>query len=79
MEGEHFEEVLSFVKAKITKNDTMFRKAIALEQRLEVTFYLSTGNSFSTIALLFIRLQASTVCSIIFETCSAIWEEMKDW
>lgn len=78
MDVEHFEEVFSFVKDIITKNDTLFRKAIALEQRLAVTlYYPSTGNSFSTIALLF-RLEASTVRSIIFETCSAIWEEMKD-
>ena len=39
-------------------------------------YYLSTGDGFSTIALLFM-LGASTVRSIIFETCSAIWDEMK--
>ena len=77
MDVEHFQEVLSLVKDRITKNDTLFRKAIVPEQRLAVTlYYLSTGDSFSTIALLF-RLGASTVRSIIFETCSAIWDEMK--
>ena len=58
----------AYLKYKLSKK---------VKQRLAVTLcYLSTGDGFSFIALLFM-LGASTVRSIIFETCSTICDEMK--
>ena len=73
MDLETFNEILDMVGPSITKQDTFFRKAISPDQRLGVTlYYLATGDSFPTIALLF-RLGRSTTRAIIFETCHAIW------
>lgn len=73
MDKDSFKEILEYVKEEIKKQDTFFRKAICVEQRLTITlFYLSTGDSFKTLAILF-RLGRSTVREIVFETCQAIW------
>lgn len=73
-----FDEVLLHVRHAIEKQDTRFRKAISPEQRLCLTlFYLASGDTFKTLAILF-RLGQSTVRSIIFDTCKAIWDCMKD-
>lgn len=78
MDAACFDEMLGYVRAAIEKNDTIFRKAICVEQRLTLTlFYLSSGDSFKTLAILF-RLGQSTVRSIIFETCEAIWTHMRE-
>ena len=78
MNSDLFKELLSIVEISIAKKDTFFRKSIPAEQRLSLTiFYLSTGDSFKTISILF-RIGQSTVRSIVFETCQAIWENMKD-
>ena len=74
MDTECFAEILTAIRDRITKKDTFFRKAISAEQRLAVTlYYLSTGDSFSTVALLF-RLGTSTVRELVFATCEAIWD-----
>ena len=77
MDAGCFNELLGYVREAITKNDTVFRKAICVEQRLTLTlFYLSSGDSFKTLSILF-RLGQSTVRAIIFETCEAIWTHMR--
>lgn len=78
MDATCFDELLGYVRGAIEKKDTLFRKAICAEQRLTLTlFYLSTGDSFKTLSIMF-RLGQSTVRSIIFETSNAIWEHMRE-
>lgn len=73
---EVFDQILTVVRPAIEKQDTQLRPAIPPEQRLCVTlFYLSTGDSFRTIALFF-RMGESTVRSIVYDTCRGIWDTM---
>lgn len=75
---ESFEYILAQIKHVITKQDTQMRKAIDPGQRLAVTLmYLATGDSFKTLSLFF-RIGESTLRGIVYETCKAIWDVMKD-
>jgi hypothetical protein len=78
MDVATFDELLGYVHEAIQKEDTLFRKAITPEQRLYLTlFYLATGDSFKTLAILF-RIGESTARGIVYETCMCIWTCMKD-
>ena len=78
MDENSFTEVLEYIKNDIEKQNTTYRKAICVEQRLTITlFYLSTGDSFKTLAILF-RLGRSTIMAIVFETCQAIWTCLRE-
>ncbi|CAH2088993.1 unnamed protein product [Euphydryas editha] len=69
-----FNELVQIMQPYIKREDTLFRKAIGVEEKLMVTMrYLATGDSFKTIAESF-RLGYTTVQEIIHTTCPALWE-----
>ena len=70
------DHLLSMIKDKIQKRDTVMRKSIDPATRLYVTLhYLATGSSHATIGFHY-ALGRSTVTSIIFDTCQAIWSQL---
>jgi len=72
-----FDHILALIQQDITKQDTRLRQAIPANQRLAVTLlYLSTGDSFRSIALLF-RIGESTAQEIVYETCKALWARLQ--
>nr|XP_021186521.2 uncharacterized protein LOC110373544 [Helicoverpa armigera] len=74
MSQNRFDDLLQIMKPLIEKQDTFFRKAINVEERLMVTIrFLATGDSFKTIAESF-RLGYTTVQEIVHTTCVALWE-----
>ncbi|KAI7806549.1 hypothetical protein IRJ41_007875 [Triplophysa rosa] len=77
MSVAQFDALLAILKPHIKKKTTNFREPIDPEQRLAVCVYLSTGDSFTTIASSF-RLGISTVGMIVRETSDQIWLQLKD-
>ena len=72
---EIFQELLDIVGPKIVKN-YFIREPISANTRLQIVLrYLATGNCMKSLAYDF-RLGVSTVCSIINETCDAIWDAL---
>ena len=71
---ESFKYLLNVVAPIISKEDTRFRKAIPSAERLCLTLhYLAYGGSQQSLSFSF-RIAKSTICSIINETCKAIWK-----
>ena len=71
-----FDDILSYIVDDIEKQDTKFREVIPPEQQLAVTLmYLSTGDSWKSLALLF-RMGESTIRGIVYKVCGAIWKNM---
>ncbi|XP_015365127.1 PREDICTED: uncharacterized protein LOC107162643 isoform X2 [Diuraphis noxia] len=74
-----FNQLLTFIEPKMKKGDTRFRKSIPPNERLALTLrYLTTGDSFASLALLF-RISKASISSIITEVCTAIIEELQDY
>nr|XP_037289008.1 uncharacterized protein LOC119181833 [Rhipicephalus microplus] len=75
---EQFVQLLSLVGPRIQRQDTVMRRAISAETRLQVTLrYLASGESHHSLSRQF-RLGHSTVNDIIHETCNVIYEELKN-
>ena len=78
MDPSSFEKILNLIRTSITKTNTAMREAIPPEQRLAVTLiFLATGDSIKLIAMFF-RMGVSTVRKIVYATCTAIWQGLKD-
>ena len=76
MTPTRFDNLLSLVGPLITRQTTIMRAPVSAGERLAVTIrYLVTGDSMQTISFSY-RLGHSTVCGIIDDTCSAIWEAL---
>ena len=73
-----YEELLSFIAPKITKQRTNMRDPVGASERLGVTLrFLTTGDAQSTIAASF-RMSPSTITGIISEMCEALWISLKE-
>ncbi|XP_072306548.1 uncharacterized protein [Eucyclogobius newberryi] len=69
-----FDDLLSRVGARITYQDTNYRRSIPAAERLSICLrYLATGDSYRTIASSF-RVGVSTVASIVPDVAAAIWD-----
>ncbi|KAK7939069.1 hypothetical protein WMY93_002395 [Mugilogobius chulae] len=69
-----FDDLLSRVGARITLQDTNYRRSIPAAERLSICLrYLATGDSFRSIADSF-RVGVSTVCRIVPQVVAAIWD-----
>uniref|UniRef100_A0A3P9LIS6 DDE Tnp4 domain-containing protein n=1 Tax=Oryzias latipes TaxID=8090 RepID=A0A3P9LIS6_ORYLA len=69
-----FDDLLSRIGARITHQDTNYRRSISAAERLSVCLrYLATGDSYRTIATSY-RVGVSTVAIIIPEVLTAIWD-----
>lgn len=78
MTEDQFDILLQRVGPSITKRDTHMRKAITAETRLLITLrYLSTGDSYRSLMLLF-RVAHNTISTIVSSTCNAIFNALKD-
>lgn len=77
MSLETFEKLLSIIEPYITKQ-TVVRIPIPARTRLQITLrYLASGDSMTSISYAF-RIAHNTVSKIVPETCSAIWNSLKD-
>jgi len=78
MSSEDFEFLINLVGPKIQKNDTHFRRAIPVNERLAVTLrFLATGDSFTSLQYLF-RMSKQIISLIIKEVCKALIERVQD-
>ena len=78
MSPERFEHLLSLVGPIISKRNTHLRESISAEQRLVITLrFLSSGDAQQSLSYLF-RIVKTTVSNIISETCSAIYDQLKE-
>ena len=74
MSPESFKYLLNVVGPIISKEDTRFQKAIPSAERLCLTLhYLTYRGSQQSLSFSF-RITKSITCSIINETCKAIWD-----
>lgn len=77
MKADDFDCLLERVAPIIQKSDTRFRKCIKPAEKLAVTLrFLSTGDSYTTLMYMF-QMSKSSICNIIVETCSAIYDQLK--
>jgi hypothetical protein len=79
MSNSSFTELLNMVGPQIIKQDTVMRRAIPVEERLEVTLrFLATGRSFECLkfsAIIF----PNAISKIVAETCAAIISTLIDY
>lgn len=79
MKSTDFEVLLQKIGPQISKQDTMFRKAVPATERLMVTLrYLATGDSFTSLMYTF-KISKQLISKIIPEVCSAIIECLKEY
>ncbi|XP_040183523.1 protein ANTAGONIST OF LIKE HETEROCHROMATIN PROTEIN 1-like isoform X4 [Rana temporaria] len=78
MSIKSFDELLGLLSSRLQPMDTYFRNSIPPVERLIITLrYLSTGQSLASLHYAF-RVGKSTASYIVRDTCSAIWEVLKD-
>ncbi|XP_058628314.1 uncharacterized protein zgc:194221 [Onychostoma macrolepis] len=69
-----FDDLLSRVGGRISRQDTNYRRSIPPAERLSICLrYLTAGDSFRTIASSF-RVGVSTVCKVVSDVVTAIWD-----
>ncbi|XP_059915795.1 uncharacterized protein LOC132463544 [Gadus macrocephalus] len=69
-----FDDLLARVGARISRQDTNYRRSISAAERLSICLrFLASGDSFRTIANSF-QVGASTVASVISDVVTAIWD-----
>ena len=72
MKRETFNYLCDKLRPFITRQNTRFRRAISVEQRLAITLWcLATPCEYRTVSHLF-GVARSTVCEIVQDTCRAI-------
>jgi hypothetical protein len=72
MSVEKFDELLRLVESYISKTDTVMKTAIPARLKLEVTLrFLASGDSFSSLALLF-RIPPRTISRFLPETLLSV-------
>lgn len=72
MSADKFDELLDMVKGSIQKQDTIMRLALPARLKLQITLrYLATGDSLSSLSLLF-RVPPQSISSFLPEVLKAI-------
>jgi len=78
MSAEDFELLLNKIGSKISKQDTVFRPSIPIQERLAITLrFLATGDSYTSLMYLF-KVSKQLISNIIPEVCIAIIEALQE-
>lgn len=73
-----FEYLVSMIGHKIARQDTNFRKAIPVREKLAVTLrFLATGDSYTSLSYLF-KMSKSTISLFVPEVCEALIDLLKE-
>jgi len=79
MSPSEFEFLINLIGEKISKKDTLFRKAISIQERLAVTLrFLASGDSHVSL-LYFFKISKQAISCIAPEVCEALVEKLKDY
>lgn len=74
-----FENILGMIASSIVKQNTKFRDALPVQERLAVTLrYLTSDDSFVSLSYLF-RISNQSVSCIVPDVCEAIVYALKDY
>lgn len=74
MSAEDFELLLNKIGPKISKQDTVFRPSIPIQERFAITLrFLATGDSYTSLMYLF-KVSKQLISRIVPEVCVAIIE-----
>lgn len=80
MNNSDFENILSKIAPVIIKQDTKFRPAISVSQRLAVTLrFLATGDSYVSLGHLFKISKQAISADIVPEVCDALTIALRDY
>ncbi|XP_076545680.1 uncharacterized protein LOC143305535 [Osmia lignaria lignaria] len=78
MSPTDFEWLIKLIGPKIKRNDTHWRKAISVQERLAVTIrFLETGDSFTSLQYLS-KISKQLISTIVPEVCEALIEGIKE-
>lgn len=78
MSKADFDYLLNLVAPRITKEETVMRKAIPAGEKLCLTLrYLATGETFSSLQYMF-RIPKNTISKFIIDVCEAIYDVLKE-
>lgn len=78
MSAEDFEFLLNKIGSKISKQDTVFRPSIPIEERFAITLrFLATGDSYTSLMYLF-KVSKQLISRIVPEVCIAIIEALQE-
>ena len=79
MSPSEFECLINLIGEKFSKNDTAFRKAISVQERMALMLrFLASGDSYVSLQYLF-KISKQTISCIVPEVCEALVEKLKDY
>jgi hypothetical protein len=79
MSPTEFECLIHLIGEQIFREDTTFRKAIPVQERLAPTLrFLASGESYVSLQYLF-KISKQSITSIVPEECKALVEKLKDY
>lgn len=79
MSEQKFEELLQKVSPLIQKKNTLLRDSLPARVKLQVVLrYLATGDSFSSLSVLY-RVPKNSISQFLPEVCKAIYESLEDF
>jgi hypothetical protein len=78
MSSSDFEYLLLMLGPKIAKQDTNYRKAIPVKEKLALTLrFLATGDSYTSLSYLF-KISKSTISLFVPEVCAAVIDLLEE-
>lgn len=78
MSADDFEFLLHKIGPQIAKQDTKWRKAVPVNERLALTLrFLATGDSYKSLHYLF-KISPQLISQIVPEVCSALITALRD-
>lgn len=78
MSSDEFDVLLEMVGPLITRQGTKMRMTITARERLSLTLrFLATGETYKSLSFQY-RIGATTISTIVKETCEALHQVLKD-